>query len=95
MSYPTAPIHLYKLVTGESLIGYFFGQEETNARTGTKAHRIKYPLAVNEHYECHEWIIGLHPDEMEIMLPMSSIITYAEQDKIDPSLVEIYQELQE
>ena len=84
-----APMHLYKLVTGESVIGFFFGEHEVGSLSA-RHHFVTKPRAVNEYYELNPWFIGLKDDQESVMIPLSAIIAIAEQDVIDEVLLENY-----
>lgn len=82
-----APVHLYKLVSGETVIGFFFGQHELGV--DRKAHHlVTKPWVVTPNYHrFQEWIIGLRKQD-SVMIPLVAVIAIVETDLIDPILVE-------
>lgn len=87
---PIAPIHLYKLTTGESVIGFFFGDVELNGKLNLHGHLVTRPMLVNRFYELEPWVIGLNADQKSLVIPISTMIVIAEQEIIDLVLIDIY-----
>lgn len=86
-------IYLYKLTSGETVIGEFLRAETINERTGETAHMVKFPMRVpSGHYdEMHEWFTGCTDDIVPISLKYIMLI--ASGDALDSVLVECYDQL--
>ena len=86
-------IYLYKLTTGEVVIGAFIRAETINERTGETAHMVQHPMKVPSSYydEMHEWFTGCIDDIVPISLKYIMLI--ASGDAVDSVLVELYQQL--
>lgn len=84
--------YLYKLTTGETVIGEFLRAETINERTGEVAHIVRYPMKVpsGRYDELCEWIPGCLDIEIPISLNRIIFIVSGDQS-LDSVLVEAYQ----
>ena len=93
----TIPFHLYKLITGETIIAEFHGQDVINEKLNTQAYIIGFPMLINKHEELsHHWIPAL-PAVMcnRIPLLISHVIVGVEENAISGYILTEYRELVE
>lgn len=90
-------IHLYKLISGETIIAEFLDQQVVNSQTNARIHLLKNPYIVPNEWTWDElefpWINGLANNGADIPLPMTAILLVVEEAGIDPVLVEAYRAL--
>lgn len=86
-------IHLYKLVTGETIIACFKTMVDYSTTTGNIMVRIvDYPMVIDywaTQDRLEPWVKGVKTN-IDIPIPSASLIVVAEQDHIDDVLVEDY-----
>ena len=92
-------VHLYKLISGETIIAEFIEQQVVNSQTNARIHLLKRPYIVSNEWTWDElefpWINGLADADVDIPLPMNAILLVVEEAGIDPVLVESYRALVE
>ena len=90
-------IHLYKLISGETIIAEFLDQQIVNSQTNARIHLLKNPYIVSKEWEWDDlefpWINGLANKDADIPLPMNAILLVVEEPGIAPVLVEAYRNL--
>jgi hypothetical protein len=82
-------IHLYKLVTGETVIAGFSCVTVINEKRNLTAHVVTNPLIVDKEWYFPQWFAGLVTTETS-HIPTTAIILVAEEHQIDPVLIEEY-----
>ena len=84
-------IYLYKLRSGETVIGEFRRAETINDRTGEVAHIVGHPLLVpsGDYNQICEWFPGSLDEEFPILLSDIAIIASGDVS-LDGVLREIY-----
>lgn len=82
-------VYIYKLKSGETVIGEFVKAEVINERTGETAHMVRHPKVVGVHYNLTPWVIGCMDEVQPMSMKDMSLIIAGES--IDPVLIEAYE----
>jgi hypothetical protein len=82
-------IHLYKLVSGETVIAKFFDEVCINDNNNTLAYKIANPLIIDRYHNMSPWINGCVSNSIH-HVSLKNVMVMVEENLIDKVLVERY-----